>query len=725
MKPLYTTLLLALFLASCSGASDPPQKVFLELDRLKRADRIHQVADLAKTHLARYPDSGRLHWFLGEAKFRLAEFEAAVTAIEKAIEGGWGGMHVERLLGLSHFYAGQFKTAQPLLEKVVAADRQDPETEKLLGFLYYHLGKGEGAIELFERLEKRDPADLEIRTALDALKALTGQWRGAQMTWYTDPDSGMQICHPGGWTREKKEYLGRAGKIAVTQFRPTPIGKGRIYPSREGMLLEVYQNASRHSLPRVFLGAFRRGAIEEGRQWWHATTPDAQPRYVSIPREPLAIARHYSGQSLRWISEGYQFTRQGTPSVVQAGHKGEAAYVHQTATASDWYGNQVAIHSLGIYDAFSDTFGYLLYYGSADEERRVAQMSRALFRLALFGSVVGVPPAPKGLIPREEYIARTQGFLQANQADRALAETQAGLEVYSDDPDLLFLEGESERSLWHMEEAVQAYQKARALGLSTKALETALGELFLGLGRADEAEQALLRALSLKPSDPKLLLQLALAAYRQDKLERAEELFERVRTEAPHWDDARYYLEAMKSFSEGGKSDLLKWFEVPGRGVRFCVPESWSWEQVDEGDDKIQVFFTASALEPGISDFDTGIIYVRYEWASTRTGFLDDTKITPERVLDAFLGLSFHRVTDPQKVIQVLGPIHQRGVDRYLVGGYAHTDLARRRVVRILAYYEPDKDRLHTLTFRTTGKDLGDWEPFVVVCFDTARFNSP
>jgi hypothetical protein len=56
------------------------------------------------------------------------------------------------------------------------------------------------------------------------------------------------------------------------------------------------------------------------------------------------------------------------------------------------------------------------------------------------------------------------------------------------------------------------------------------------------------------------------------------------------------------------------------------------------------------------------------------------------------------------------------------MAGFSYAHLSRRRVVRMLCCYEPGKDRLHVLTFRTAGSDLGAWEAFVEACFGTADF---
>lgn len=91
------------------------------------------------------------------------------------------------------------------------------------------------------------------------------------------------------------------------------------------------------------------------------------------------------------------------------------------------------------------------------------------------------------------------------------------------------------------------------------------------------------------------------------------------------------------------------------------MPADWKFYEVKKEGDLFQVFCTAEPMEVASEDFDTGMIYVRYEAASAR-------------------------------------------------------------VVRILCCYEQGKDRLHVLTFRTTGPDLGAWEPFVEACFQTADF---
>src|SRR3989338_8295436 len=125
-------------------------------------------------------------------------------------------------------------------------------------------------------------------------------------------------------------------------------------------------------------------------------------------------------------------------------------------------------------------------------------------------------------------------------------------------------------------------------------------------------------------------------------------------------------------------------------------------------------------MEVASEDFDTGMIYVRYEAASARVGRLLKEDVKPYEVVDGFLRQTFDRITDPQKVWQEVSPIFRWGSAHYGMAGFSHTDLSRRRVVRMLCSYEPGKDRLHVLTFRTTGSDLGDWGAFVEACFQTA-----
>ena len=271
-----------------------------------------------------------------------------------------------------------------------------------------------------------------------------------------------------------------------------------------------------------------------------------------------------------------------------------------------------------------------------------------------------------------------------------------------------------------MEEALQAYEKAHARGLSSPSLESDLGDLELDLGNAEKAEEAYRRALQKKPADVRALLGLGLSAYRRGKNDAALEAFQQARQEAPQTELIRYELEAMKGL-QGTGSDLVRWFHTPDKGASFCVPAGWATYELDDEKGVYQVLFTQGPLELPSTDFETGLLYIRYDTASQRLARVSG-RPKPEEVAQAFLEQAFEHLSDPLKVAFIPSSIGRRGNDRYLTGGYAHTEGERRRIVRTLSYYQPQRDRLHVITVRSTGAGQEEWAPYAQACFDTAWF---
>ncbi len=712
-------------MSSCAPRTDPPQQVLGELKRLAQAGTDHQVVLLAEKTLKRYPRSGRLRWILGRAQFRLGHFRETVEALGPILKDGWGGSEVYRTVGFSKLYLGRLEEAFPLLEEASRLDPSDAEIRKKMGYLNYYLGRGDAAVALFQERVEADPGDLEAFVARDALMALTGRWAAAAMVWYTEPSTGLQFCYPGGWEMKRKEFLVPSGKIVVAGFFGRAIETEDRFLPGGLMLLSVVHNASRAPLPQFPTGAFRRGEVDsEGYTHFHPTHPRAELGTRSLPREPGEIAKFLIRDSLGTLMAAWDLRVRDVKVEPWVGLRGQAAYCVGETLLEDAGRRLLYGRSMGIYDPAADTFGYLLICGPDRNRESVRQVSQAVFDLSLFGGVPGIPPVPKGYVTSQEYGARIQGFLQAGQDDRALTEALKATEDHPQEGELFALLGEAHTRLWHLEDAVKAFEKARALGDSDPRTEYRLGWVKLALGQAADAEQAFLRFLQRVPDDLNAAIGAGLAAYRQGKLEQARERFHRLaETPGPLRKVAQSSEAALDALAQGGASDRMWWYRPLDQSRRlFCVPADWeSYEAPQEGG-LVQVFFTPESLEEASEDFNTGMIYVRYEAASARVGKIRKEDIRPHEVVDGFLRQAFERVGDPQKVWQELTPLFHWGRDRYGFAGYAYTHHSRRRVVRTLCYYEPGKDRLHVLNFRTTVSDLGDWAAFVETCFQLADF---
>ncbi|MDO8730615.1 MAG: tetratricopeptide repeat protein [Candidatus Omnitrophota bacterium] len=700
---------LCLVALSCSRPVDPPRRTFNELRDLSEAGTTHQVVELASKTLKQYPRSSRLRIILGRAQFRLGHFRESVQALELALEDGWSTFEVIQLLGLSHWFLGEMEPARTFLEKAYELNPKDPEVLKKLGYLNYYLGQGVKAIDLFHERLEADPADLEAFTAHDALMALTGRWAAAQMVWTTEPSAGIQICTPGGWEMKRKEQLGPSGKIVMVSFSGRPMEtEGRFLPAGV-LLLTVVHNASKHPLPQFIRGAFR---------------PGAQMSFRSVSREPAEMVRFLTKDSLHSLLEAWDLRVRDSGIETWTGARGRATYTFGELVGEDPAGNAIFGRSMGLYDPVADVFGSLVLYGPDRERESVMLLSEAIFNLALFGNLPGIPPVPKGYVTEEEYRARIQGFLQAGQTDRALTEAQQAVESYPAAGEFHALLAEGYLRLWRLEETVQALEEARRLGWSEFSAEYALGTARLGLGQAEEAERAFLRALDLRPQDSKAVMGAGLSFYREGKFDQAMEFFKRLAGPGdPLRESAQKLLEAVEAKTGNGVPPRMRWYPLAGeKSGLFCMPADWKFYEVKKEGDLFQVFCTAEPMEVASEDFDTGMIYVRYEAASSRIGRVLKEGVKPHEVVDGFLRQSFDRITDPQKVWQGLTPIFRWGSTHYGMAGFSYTDLSRRRVVRMLCCYEQGKDRLHVLTFRTAGPDLGPWEPFVEACFQTANF---
>jgi|GEM_PF-4980263 len=712
-------LVLCCLSLSCARPKDPPQSFFRELNVLIDGGGFRSAVALAENALKQYPRSARLRILLGQAEFELGNFRQAVDALNPALEEGWGGLSVYRTMGVSHFYLGQWREAQRLLEKVVSLEPTDRESLRKLGYLSYYLSEGASAIDYFNRLKKLNRNDLEAELAHDALMALTGLWPASAMVWYTDRGSGIQFCHPGSWEREEKEILSPVGKLSVTAFGGPTETRETLFLPGEALLLVVYQNASHHPLPEILKGSFRKGEETEEGQFYYATRPGATASYAGLPRDPASIARYLSGDSLRNVLPKRELSVRDVTVSAWHGLRGHATYCFGEAVGENAQGTAWVGRSVGIYDSSTDIFGFLVLYGPMEVKRDVEQLSEAIFNLALFGGVPGVPPLPETLIPAEEYQARTRGFQQAGQYGRALTEVKKGLGAYPDHAGLHALLGECEAALGHAEEAVTAYEKARRLGPSDFKLEMDLGFLRQGLGRWDLAEEAFSEALKFKPDASEALAGRGLSSYRRGDLAAAVGYFERAAQAAPQSEMAQYLLEAARAFQQPEASRRVEWFQMAGEKL-FFVPSGWKKHEMEAQEkDRYQIFFSGDAIPS--EEFDTGMIYVRYDSASSRIGKLREYA-KPEEVVDGFLRQTYDHLQDPQKVWQQLSPLFRRGADFYTTAGYAYTQDSRRRALRVLAYYEPVRDRIHVLSFRATGSDLGPWEGFAAACFQTARF---
>jgi tetratricopeptide (TPR) repeat protein len=542
------------------------------------------------------------------------------------------------------------------------------------------------------------------------------------MIWTTVPEAGMQLCFPGGWIRKQTQHLGPAGKVTFITFAdPMPDEVGRLW-TRQMLSLAVFQNAAVHPFPETFRGSYRRGErTEGGTEVRYATRPSPQGGFQKAPRGPADIARSMSGGSLQSILERLDLSVTDAGVSPWIGKRGRATYCLSQATGEDTHGNAFVGYGLGVYDPTTDTFSSLTLMGPSRAQKQVAGLARTIFHLALFGGVIGVPPVPTGFISPQEFEARIQGFLEAHQPDRALAEAEGAIEIYPKAAEIHFLRGEAKRALWHMEEAAAAYEEARRLGFSSFPLEMALGWLYLELGRPQAAEQSFARALELRSSDPNALLGRGQALYSQQKWDEALGFFERALVESPRFEVARTFAHAVKTIRPGGESESsLRWFKTEG-SFGFPVPAGWGQYELDEEGGLSQILFTKDPIQlpSAEAEFETGLLYLRYEHAHARLGKVERPK--PEEIPQEFFLQSYERIADPQKVLQAIGPILRLGSDRYFVGGYAYTQGTRRHSVRILSYYETARDRLHILSFRATAADFAQWEPYVEVLFACAR----
>lgn len=714
---------LAALATSCGRAADPPQRVLGQIRSMIHGESFREAASEARAALKRYPKSVRLQLLLAKAEMGLGRFDEAVKALEPAAQAGWGGVELNGTLGLAHFRLGHFEKANAFLEKAEAAGALSAGFRKKLGYARYYLRDGRGAIETFQALAEADPKDVETQLALDALMNLTGQWPAAWMVWYPEPSGGLQIAYPGGWERQRKEFLTEAGKLTFV------FCSGKVFEREErfhlgGILfLSVYQNASKGPLPKVLKGPYRRGEKvfgEDGRVTYHATSPTAEPRYAAVPREPGEFARFMSQQTLRDILDVWGFSLRDADLHPWTGRRGNASYCVGEVIAEDRQGRRLFGRSLGFYDSFNDTYGALQIYGPDWDEEKVRQMSEAIFHLALFGGVVGIPPLPEGMVSVEEYQSRILGFLEKGEADRALTEAKRALTAHPQVSQLYVLLGRAHEALWHPEEAAAAYEKARELGTLDFESELALGGLRLGLGELDGARIAYTRSLSLKPSHPAALIGLGLVSYARGELPQAKELFQRACVEAPHFESALFLRDAVQALEQAGKEKgRVVWFPGAEERPLFCVPAGWEGQRLETGDPgRYEIVFSP----PDQGEGTLFLTYLRYEHASSRIGRLKGMT-DPQEVLDGFLSQAFDKLVDPQKVWNRITPLFQRGKDRFVRAEFAYTRGSQRVLERLLAYHQSDEDRLHVLAL-TSGSLGQDWSAFVEACFWTARFDS-
>lgn len=708
---------------SCGRPADPPQAVLGQIRALVQGESFREAATEARIALRRYPKSVRLQLLLAKAEMGLGRFDETVKALEPPAQAGWGGVELNGTLGLAHFRLGQFEQARAFLEKAEAAGPVSADLQKKLGYARYYLRDGRGAIETFQALAESDPDDTEAHLALDALMGLTGQWPAAWMVWYQEPAGGLQIAYPGGWERKREEFLTEAGKVTLV------FCSGRVFEREERfhlgglLLLSVYQNASKGPLPQIMKGPYRRGENvvgEEGKVIWYATSPTAEPSFAAIPRDPAELARFMSRYVLRDALEFWDLSLKDAHLAPWTGRRGNASYCVSEVIAEDVAGRQLFGRSLGFYDSFNDTLGALQIYGPDWDQKKVRQMSEAIFHLALFGGVVGIPPLPETMIPGEEFQSRILGFLEKGEADRALTEAKRAVTAYPQVSQLHALLGRAHEALWHPEEAAAAYEKARELGPLDFEAELSLGNLRLGLGELDGARIAYTRSLALKPSHPAALIGLGLVSYARGEFPQAREFFQRACVEAPHFETAVYLRDAVQALEERGKeSGRAVWFPGDEGGPLFCLPAGWEGQRLETGDSgRYEIVFSAADQEEGT----LFLTYVRYEHASSRIGRLREMT-DPQQVVDGFLGQAFEKLVDPQKVWQRITPLFQRGKDRFARAEFAYTRGSQRVLERLLVYYQSGEDRLHVLAL-TSGSLGQDWSAFVEACFSTARFDS-
>lgn len=713
--------LLLLLLCSCARPIDPPEPVLRQLNLLLETQEYRLASQRAEEILKKYPRSARLEFLLGEAWLYQGNFEKALSVLEKASQGGVRSHELNVSLALTHFYLGHLEEAQVFTRRVVTLQPENRWSAKQLAYLFYYLGDGKKAIELMKQLEETDRADLEAVYALDALGSLTGLSSASEMVWTTEPDAGMQLCYPGGWAREDKHRLGPAGKVTTIRFvGPTPGQEGR-FRFAQMLLLTTFQNASAHPFPEDFRGAYRRGERVEGGEVRYATRPNPEVRMEKMSRDPAKIAQRLSGNFLQFVLDEWGLSLQDSSISPWTAMRGRATTCWGGASGEDSHGNSFLGYSLGVYDPTTDTFSSLVLIGPADAHTQIEGLSRAVFNLALFGGVIGIPPVPERFVSAEEFEARIQGFLQAASPDRALTEAQRAIGIYPNVGTLQFLLGEVQRALWRPEKAAAAYEAARDLGFSNFSMEMSLGGALLGLGAYQRAREAFGNAARFRPNDSEPLLAYGVVLFQEGELEEALAFFERVLAQDPKHPHARFYADAVKAL--GGKEDpegSLWWFHPVQGGLGFPVPKGWQPYKEPQEKDLGRILFTQGPIDPTSRSFDTGLLYLRYDHAQARTGRV--ARLSPEEMAQQFFVQSFERISDPQKVLQTMSAgTFRRELDRYVVGGYAYTKQSQRRQVRIVSYYETARDRLHVLLFESSASEFAEWEPYLFVLQSCAR----
>ena len=712
--------IIAASLTACARSVDPPQQIFSRLETLLESQSYKEAVSLARAHVGRYPASARLYLSLGKAEFAQGRFREAAQALERASALGWRGPVLYQFLGQAYFYLGQFQAARASLEQALLEGPDEPHLAKLLGYSHYYLGEGQEAVRYFERALKVDTNDLEAAIALEAVQDLIGPLRSAQLNWYQDRSKALTICFPSFWKQETEESLGPAGKVTTVTFVGEGPGKDSRLRVGEILVFRVVHNASRHPMPTVMEGAYRRGdphELDSGRQWRYATTPTSQPAYGTMTRDPDRLARALSQEYLHSLVTAWDLVVKDLSVNAWSGIHGWASYCFGKAVATDRYDRAIVGYSLGIYDPSSDIFGGLVLYGPQVADREIGHLARAIFHLARSGGVQGVVPltAPPEMTA-EEWIARIQGFLQAGESNRALSSAETATHAYPNNAELKFLAGLASLGLKRLDDAASAFTLAHQLGFSTLYFELNFGEVLLGLDRADQAEVAFRRALLLKPEDPIALIGLGRAAWRQGALDEAKGWFARAAGVVPHDERIPWYLAALAPGT--GESGPLQWYRPESEGLTFCYPAGWE-SRAEQKAEAFQVVLAQAAQLADPQEFETGLLYLRYAQASKRVGKARG-RPSPEEIAQSFIVEAFREADDPGKVGLDISPVYRRGSHARAVGHYTFTKGDRRWNVRILSDYDAPRDRLHILTFRTAGLDLGEWEGFIQVCFDTA-----
>ncbi len=527
------------------------------------------------------------------------------------------------------------------------------------------------------------------------------------MVWHTDKASGLQLPYPGGWERKSQSIPGLAGKITYLTFQGPVVGEEGRYRFGQALWVTIVHNAATHPLPFSFKSSALKGEI--------ATQ--------TLARDPDRLAQVLSRSVLRWIFNNAGFQLKEISVNPWSAKRGKASFCLGQASGEDRYGNRFVGFSLGFYDPFSDTFGSLLMLGPYTARGEIEQLSKAVFNLALFGGVIGIPQPLEGSVSAQEYQTRVEAFLQAGAVSRAWAEAQVAIEVYPNEAELHHLAGQALRRMGRLPEALASYRRASELRLSTLELELSLGATALGLGEWQTVWQAHLRALRIKPGEPLALIGCGLSLLHQGKVDEAASYFERARVEAPHLEQAQYYDELGRALQGKASGRLVGWFKPEGlRRGGFPVPAGWAFYGLDEGETSYRAFFTPEALELDAPQMGEGLLYLRRDRASTQSG-RPPKELKPEKVAEEFILDEYEKSPDPQKVLQFVTMAYQRGADRYAIGEIGYTQAARRWTVRILSYYQPARDRLHVLMLRVAGTDLGSWEPFAEACFQTASFD--